>query len=88
MEHPTSIPGYPEDMKKLAEDIGNLRYDKLDELFCRLLDKIHADKEKDRTAGRRILAQTLEDLAYYLDKAQEEASYAWEICEPHMEKKE
>ena len=47
------------DMKLLAEMIGDLRYDTLEELLDKLADKLLLDAAKDRAAGRNKLADEL-----------------------------
>lgn len=86
MKHPTNIPGYPEDFKKLAEDIGNLRYDKLSLFLYELGNKIGNDMAKDEAAGKQNLASELRDVSFHLSNAAESTEFAWDICEPFMEK--
>lgn len=62
---------------KLAEDIGNLRYDSLGNFLKLLANKINGDADKDKSNGRRRLANELYAAASHIDNA-------WTISAPYM----
>ncbi len=84
MIHKTDIEKYEGSMKKLCEDIGDLQYDSLAELFGLLSDKISNDGLKDRNRNRIKLASCLENTSNLLQEAKKEIDKAWKICEPYM----
>jgi hypothetical protein len=76
IEHSKDIPyegGYP----KLADDLGNLRYDALAEFLELLAAKIDRDAGADAGRGRAQLAAELQAAA-------ERIARAWRICKPFM----
>lgn len=76
VQHLTEI-NYPGGMDKLAEDLGNLRYDSLGNFLNTLSEKLNKDSEADEKRERKHLAK---QLAY----AGKHISNAWKICEPFM----
>lgn len=81
-EHQPSIPGY-DDAKKLAEAIGNARYDFVEELFTHLANKFQQDHVTDAENDRTELASHLYRAGIYLDPVIREISDAWDISEPY-----
>jgi hypothetical protein len=76
IEHTNDIPyegGYP----KLADDLGNLRYDALADFLELLAAKIDRDAAADAGRGRQQLAAELKDAAEHIARA-------WRICKPFM----
>jgi hypothetical protein len=76
-----------DNMKILAEMIGDLHYETLAELLDKLTDKIFLDAAKDRAAGRLNLAKSLENCAGDLGCAQIWMESAWQISKPFMTNK-
>ena len=75
MKHETDV-AYKGGLEKLAEDIGNLRYDALAKFLCALTCKLFNDSEKDRQRGREKLARRLRDAALKLEKATDNINVA------------
>ena len=70
--------------EKLAEDLGNLRYDKL-ALFLQLLQKkVQIDAQKDKGRGRKKLAVQLNAAATALGIASDQITNAWVTSKPFM----
>ncbi len=84
MQHKTWIKNYEQDFERLAEEIGDLRYDSLAEFLELLAKKLSIDAGKDRDRGRRHLSDSLYEAKDSLTKAAGSISVAWRICEPHM----
>ena len=87
MKHKTHIEHYP-DNKTLAEDIGNLRYDALQELFHELKLKFMRDSENDKKKKRPKLSDELLTISARMRNAERAAEKAWDICKPYMEKQD
>lgn len=85
-KHKKFIKGEYNDMKKLADDIGDLHYEKLHEFLVMLSDKINSDAIKDYKGGRTKLAKKLKDASFYLDMVGVEIGEAWLISRPYMKK--
>ena len=84
MKHSSKVEKYKGSLEELAEDIGNLRYDSLQELFGFLHLKIQKDLKADADRGRDKLAKQLHDVSMAMKLAEESVDKAWKICEPHM----
>jgi hypothetical protein len=84
MKHKTWIENYESDFGRLAEEIGDLRYDSLSEFLELLAKKIKSDAHKDRDRGRRHLAEELYEAEDKLVRAAASIDQAWRICEPYM----
>lgn len=84
MTHATEL-RYEGGLPKLVEDIGNLRYDALQDLLESLSLKIRQDASADRTRGRPILSGHLEKTADKLLESAAAIGIAWMLCKPHME---
>lgn len=76
MEHPTDI-AYEGGLDKLVEDVGNLRYDALEEFLRQLSHKLARDGAADANRGRAKLAAELHGAADHI-------AAAWRICKPFM----
>lgn len=72
------------DMKVLAEMIGDLHYETLFSFVESLSEKLFLDAAKDRTAGRRQLANYLEAAANNIHFASFQIEAALEISKPFM----
>jgi hypothetical protein len=84
--HNTDVKGWGDNLQGLAEVIGNLRYDKLEEFLNYLSDKIEEDSKSDRRKGRNKLADQLETLSYYLAYSGVTTKKIWDICKSFEEK--
>ncbi len=84
-KHPIKIPYY-KSLEKLADNIGNLRYDLLVKFLTYLAEKIYQDALKDKSRGRPKLSQTLNNSAKYLRLSRDELKRAWRISKPYMKK--
>ncbi|MEN9612473.1 MAG: hypothetical protein RLZZ628_3287 [Bacteroidota bacterium] len=82
MIHKTTIEGHP--LQALADEIGDLRYDALNEFLLHLSLKIKNDALKDRNRGRIKLATQLEEAAEKIAQSAEKIDKAWIICEPFI----
>lgn len=86
MIHRSGLPHYQDDWKKLAEELGDLRYDALADFLSALSDKIALDAGEDEARGRHKLASKLHESAAQLSGAGNAIAKAWEICAPFMKK--
>jgi hypothetical protein len=84
MKYPKMIKGY-DDMKSLAEDLGDLRYDKLGELIEELSKKLYRDSAKDHNAGKPLLAGELYCAGGALESVKEALDKAWYYCHRNMD---
>jgi hypothetical protein len=82
MIHKTEIEGFA--IQELADKIGDLRYDTLNELLIKLATKIKKDALKDRNRGRTKLANQLDNAAKNIELSAENIDKAWVICEPFV----
>jgi hypothetical protein len=87
MNHAKTIKGYSS-LSQLAEEIGNLRYDKLTEFLGDLAAKIHKDSQADKGRGRPKLAELLAATSKELTDATIQASLVWHLVLPYELKKE
>jgi hypothetical protein len=72
------------DMKLLADMIGDLHYESLEEMLSELVLKLIADSYNDWKGERKQLSNCLENAASYIGMARREISKAWKISEPYM----
>jgi hypothetical protein len=72
------------DMRLLAENIGDLHYETLQELFGRLSIKLYRDGFDDRLAGRQKLGAALNNASISLKTAASHIKEAWDISKPFM----
>ena len=80
MIHKTEIEGHH--LQALANEIGDLRYDALQEFLLHLSLKIKNDALKDRNRGRIKLANQLGEASEKIQKSAESIDKAWIICKP------
>ena len=80
MIHKTTVEKYQGTLKELARDIGDLRYDALNEFLVELGEKIIDDGIKDKNRGRKKLYNALYMAFEGLNIAQQEIGNAWKIC--------
>jgi hypothetical protein len=76
MQHANQVP-YEGGPAKLAEDLGNLRYDALAAFLVLLAAKIDLDGDADLGRNRHQLATELKAAADHITQA-------WKICKPFM----
>lgn len=75
------------DMKLLAEMIGDLNYESLNNFLAHLSLKIRDDANKDYVGNREKLATELHIAADCIGKSREAIAAAWKISKPFMESK-
>ena len=75
---------YTGTLVKLAEEIGDLKYDALAEFLDLLAQKIKTDGDKDAARGRVKLAKKLHDCSEGLEECKVSIKGAWGICLPFM----
>lgn len=80
----TSIKYYPY-LGLLAEEIGNLRYDSVEEFLHFLAAKLTKDSEADAKNGRLQVANNLMSAARFLEKSSIEIRKAWRVCKPYLQ---
>lgn len=73
-----------ESLKTLAEEIGDLHYESLEELLHLLSQKLLMDALKDRQGGRVKLAAELTSAAANAEYASQGIGRAWKISKPFM----
>jgi hypothetical protein len=83
MGHPTDIE-YPGGFKKLAEDLGNLRYDVLNKFLNYLSSQIARDSIGDSLRKRVKLSARLHKASNLILYAAHEIEEAWKISAPYM----
>lgn len=83
MQHATTIEYCDGDLKHLAVDIANLRYDALQDFLLSLAEKLEKDAEADRTRGRPVLSSRLEAASRNVEDAARAIALAWKICKKH-----
>lgn len=82
-QHKKSVAGI-EDMKVLAEMIGDLHYESLVALLGRLSIKLYKDGLKDRGGERDQLGYALCDASNNVAAAAVDINKAWQISKPFM----
>lgn len=87
-KHSLSVEKYSGSLEDLAEDVKNLRYDKVAEFLGYLAAQVKQEADKDLADGKTKLAAKLYLASNYLSRSQEELDSAWKICKPYMENKE
>ena len=84
--HLEDISKYKGTLKQLANDIGDLRYDKMEKLLGYLESKIRRDSGVDKKAGRDKLGGRLTYAAGAISELRNQIRRAWIICAPYMTK--
>lgn len=74
------------DMKVLAEMIGDLHYETMQDLFLQVSLKLAGDAGKDCNEGRTKLGIEILDAAIGVLKSHQSVKKAWQISKPFMEK--
>ena len=86
-KHPDYVLGFEGTIEELAKNIGNTRYDILEDFLTALADDISRQADGDKARGREKLAGELYETARRLYQARDAMQDAWNICEPYMRKK-
>ena len=86
MNHLMQVKNYSGNLKELAEEIGNMRYDTLEEFYKILSDKFNSDSRHDAILGHQQVSSKLKKIVEYHQMIQEEFSSLWKICEKYMKK--
>jgi len=74
------------DLGKLADELGDLKYDTLSDFLYYLSLKLENDFKKDKDKNRIKLSERLLNSSNYLLEASKEISLAYDICKPYMKK--
>lgn len=85
-KHPLVLKGYS-DLQEAAEEVENLRYDKVVEFLGHLSQALDRRAASDRASGRPVLARQLERASYKVMRASVEMAEAWSICRSKMRTK-
>lgn len=86
MKQTEDVPNFVGNLRQLAEEIGDLYYDSLAELFWRLGEKLERDASSAHRCDRMKLTAELAAAADHLYVAAERIAAAWLICEPYATK--
>lgn len=84
MKHPSTVIQYKGSLQDLAVDLGNLKYDALEEFLHLFAEKLREDSLADAGRNRHQLASRLQRASECLTEAREEIKVAWEISAPYM----
>ena len=84
MKHLKTVPDFNGDLEELAQQVGNLRYDSLEEFLTFLADDLVRQGDADGLNGRTKLSTQLYKTAEVLYQARDEMTATWDICEPYM----
>ena len=84
MEHPEKVEKYDGNLESLAQDVSNMRYDKVKQFIDTLADDIKAQADKDNMNGRVQLAGKLYVATEALYRAKNGMEEAWDICKKYM----
>lgn len=75
---------YEGSLDELVEEIGDLRYDVLEEFLDKLSNKLRKDALADYKRERPKLAYHLNSAHYFVSFAKEQIKEAWRISKPYM----
>lgn len=78
------VPEYLSDLEQVANDLGDMPYDKLSEFFGYLQIKIKKDSENDNNGGRLRLSLLLSRASFTLTILEDQFKKIWELCKPYM----
>ena len=84
MFHPIEIKEYKGNLEDLARELGNLRYDYLNEFLEDLELDLRRQADKDKESGRVQLAERLYATADSLAVTRHKLDEAWKVCKPYM----
>lgn len=85
MKHKSYVEGYENELAKLSDKLGDLRYDTLSNFLDLLSYKLEKDSIADKERGRHKLSAKLRQSSDYIRQASVEIKDAWIICEPFMD---
>lgn len=83
MQHKTDL-DYLGGLEGIAENLGNLRYDRLSHFLTMLSNKVKRDGMEDEKRGRPKLVVQLTAASTALAVASDQIAAAWKTSEPHM----
>ena len=83
--HPLEVNGL--NMRDLARQVADLRYDALGEFLSELKKCFQEDSVKDRERGNNQVAKYLSIMSNLTKDVQFQTSKLWKVCKPHMEDK-
>ena len=83
MQHKTDI-DYKDGLGSIAEDLADLRYDKLENFLEYFRDKVEKDAVADHERGRTKLSASLHMTAKALGEAKDHMAEAWRLSKPYM----
>lgn len=73
-----------DELKHMAREIADMRYDDMSYLLGTLSDMLVLDADKDRERNRPKLAETCESASVLISNASVDLEEAWRISEPFM----
>lgn len=82
-EHRSDVFGQT-DMRKVAREILDLRYDTLAELMDHLETEAMKDSAKDKHLGHKLVSEVLYSLSFCFATAYKRSSKLYEICKKYM----
>jgi hypothetical protein len=88
MWHEDTVKKYDGSLGELAEDIGNLKYDALEQLLFQIAAKLKLDSGADEKRGRSNLAAALFFASNNIWESSLCIAKAWKISEPYMKPKD
>jgi hypothetical protein len=80
------IPEYLENLKQVAEDIGDMPYDKVAYFICMLQTKLEKDSLNDEKGGRFLLSNELKKASIEACRLKERFLKIWDTCKKYMPK--
>lgn len=83
-KHKKTVEKYDGDLKQLAEDIGDLHYDALQDFMLDLAVKLNKDSKADEKRGRKQLSTALRRAGFNISTAAMNIREAWYISKPYM----
>lgn len=84
MRHTKKIKSCDIGNEQLAEEIGDLYYDSLEEFLTFLSNKLEKDSITDSERERQILAFHLKQASILIEQASKHISAAWDISSPFV----
>jgi len=79
-----NVPEYLQDLKKVANDLADMPYDKMVEFLGHLEEKLSIDSENDGKGKRYVLSLFLADSAIKVDELKRVFEKIWKLCKPYM----
>ena len=73
-----------DELKRMAREIADMRYDDMSYLLGTLSDMLTIDADKDRARKRNKLASVCESASVLISNASMDLEEAWKISEPFM----